>query len=48
MGILNVYRNWRKYRRTTRMLRGMPDHILNDIGVNRREIGRHHRQIHDI
>ena len=34
------YRRWRRYRDTVRELQGLSSRELNDLGINRGEIGR--------
>ena len=34
----NRYRQWRRYRSTFKVLNGLSDDILNDLGVGRGEI----------
>lgn len=35
---MNIFINWYKRRQTMRALQALPDHILEDIGINRYEI----------
>jgi uncharacterized protein YjiS (DUF1127 family) len=38
--LYNRFRRWRRYRETVRELSSLSTHELNDLGINRGEIGR--------
>ncbi len=38
--VYSRYRRWRRYRETVRELQGLSGRELNDLGINRTDIGR--------
>ncbi len=38
MGIINNFRNWRRYRNTVNELSRLSTHELNDLGISRYDI----------